>query len=652
MTMQLKQISLYGYNGERRDVEFKIGAVNIITGASKKGKTSLINIVEYCLGSNECDIASGCIRDTVAWYSVLLQFPDSQVFIARAAPLPGFKSNTAVHMLVEREVRVPIKSELSESTNMSSVLDFLTRKIGISEFTTEVPEEQTRSATRISFKHSLYYLFQSQYEIADPKLLFHKQGEPFIPQTIKDTMPYFIGAVEDDRLSDIEQLRSLKQDRVRLIKKINEIESLKGEGLEKGYGILAEAATVGLYKGDCLAPPEEELLDIFSTISTWKPFEEETDENEDGIDIDPVLKLENEYRRLGEQKQLVRTKLREASEYQNSECDFETAVEQQVVRLKSIGVFDKLAIPDKTKCSICGENHTGDSILNGTIYEQLKILDKKLEGVGRSRPRVQTYIAQLKKEQRRLAQELKRTRESLNVLRRKDGTDISLADINVRRALVVGRLSLYMEGIKWNQDTTAYNKRLNLIEPQIEFLTEKLDPELLKEKLDAQLSCIAEDMSAWSRELKLEHSQYRIRLDHKKLTIVAETPHGVIPLSTMGSGANWVGYHLLTYMALAKWFIEQGRPVGRFIFFDQPTQAFFPADSADSESLGNIGKDDDREMVQIIFKWLIGVVKSLAPELQVIITDHADIDEEWFQDCIQDTKWRGDDALIPKHWIS
>ncbi|WP_461423369.1 DUF3732 domain-containing protein [Ketobacter sp.] len=621
MTMQLIQISLYGHNGERRDVEFELGAVNIITGASKKGKTSLIDIVEYCLGSSECDIAVGCIRDTVAWYSILLQFPDSQAFIARAAPLPGSKSNSTAHMLVEKQVEVPAYSDLSASTNINSIVGFLTSKIGIPEFVTEVPEEQTRSPIKIGFKHSRYYLFQSQYEIADPKLLFHRQGEPHIPQSIKDTMPYFIGAAEDDRLADIEQLRSLKQDRVRLQKKINEIESLKGEGLEKGYGLLAEAADVGLYEGANLVPSEKALLEIFTHISTWKPDDDQPDIGEAEADIDPVLRLENEYRRLSEQKQVVRSRLREAAEYEGSEGGFETAVDQQVARLQSVGIFEKLSAPEQGKCAVCDGEYSGDSRFSQVMHEQLTALDEKLEGVGRSRPRVQSYVSQLKQEQRRLAQEIKRTRESLNAIRRKDGMEVSKSDIDVRRALVVGRISLYMEGITWQEDTSAYKQRLELIEPQIESLTEKLDPELLKEKLDAQLSCIAEDMSEWARKLKLEHSQHRIRLDHKKLTIVAETPHGATPLSTMGSGENWVGYHLVAYMALAKWFIEQGRPVGRFIFFDQPTQAFFPADSADSGDLENIEKDEDRQTVRMIFQWLIEVVTSLAPGLQVIVTD-------------------------------
>ncbi len=64
--MQILKISIYGKNRERRDVDLKPSQVNIITGASKKGKSSLIDIVEYCLGSSECTVAEGHIRQTAA----------------------------------------------------------------------------------------------------------------------------------------------------------------------------------------------------------------------------------------------------------------------------------------------------------------------------------------------------------------------------------------------------------------------------------------------------------------------------------------------------------------------------------------------------------------------------------------------------------
>jgi len=54
--------------------------------------------------------------------------------------------------------------------------------------------------------------------------------------------------------------------------------------------------------------------------------------------------------------------------------------------------------------------------------------------------------------------------------------------------------------------------------------------------------------------------------------------------------------------------------------------------------------------VRNIFQWIFKIAEELALNLQVIITDHADIEEDWFQDAIRDEKWRGEAALIPAHW--
>lgn len=196
MTMQILQISVYGKNGERRDVKLTPSRVNIITGASKKGKSSLLEIVEYCLGSSECSVAEGFIRKTVDWYAILLQFRDTQVFIARAAPLPGLNSNSTSHMIVEKDIKVPDRSELKSSTNIDSVVNYLTEKLGVPEQETEVPEGQTRSSISINFKHSRYYLFQSQDEIAAKKFCFTVNLNRIFRRRSKTLSPIFWGPLK------------------------------------------------------------------------------------------------------------------------------------------------------------------------------------------------------------------------------------------------------------------------------------------------------------------------------------------------------------------------------------------------------------------------------------------------------------------------
>jgi hypothetical protein len=643
--MQIQTISLFGKNGKRRDVQLELSAVNIITGASQRGKTSLIHIIEYCLGASECMVAEGHIRKTVDWYSILLQFPDCQVFIARAAPLAGVKATSAAYMLVENEIELPSKSDLTNSTNIDSVVSFLTRKIGIPEHITEVPEEQTRAPVKIGFRHSRYYLFQSQNEIANNEVLFHQQARDRVPQNIKDTLPYFIGAAEDDRLSEIEKLRSLKRDRMRLAKQIREIESLKGDGLQKGYALLAEAAELGLYQSDDMIPKDTALLESLRLFSQWTPSDNPDLDDWD----DPIVVLENENRGLIQKRNSLKVRIREAQEYTTSESGFEKAVTNQAYRLQSVGLFDKFNEIQKL-CPVCDGPHEGESHFQTVIKSALGDLSNKLQGVGRSKPRISGYLSKLQEEQSEVNLQLRRVKLAIGKIREQDYEHSIAGDLNMLRARLSGKCALYIDSVDWNEDSSEFESRLSLLDEQIRILAEKLDPAALKDRLDAQLNCISEDMTAWAKELNLGYSDNRIKLDPVKLTVIADTPDGPVPLDKMGSGENWMGYHVVTYLALAKWFIDRARPVGRFVFFDQPTQVYFPADKSDTGDLSEIEKDEDRLAVKNLFEWIFKIAKELCPDLQVIITDHADIDEPWFQEAIRDVKWRGKHALIPKSW--
>jgi hypothetical protein len=81
MSFQIKDIIFYGHNGEMRRIELFPGRLNIITGASKTGKTALIAVLEYCFGSSECLIPDGIMRRTVAWVGVRLAVQYGDVFI-------------------------------------------------------------------------------------------------------------------------------------------------------------------------------------------------------------------------------------------------------------------------------------------------------------------------------------------------------------------------------------------------------------------------------------------------------------------------------------------------------------------------------------------------------------------------------------------
>ena len=134
----------------------------------------------------------------------------------------------------------------------------------------------------------------------------------------------------------------------------------------------------------------------------------------------------------------------------------------------------------------------------------------------------------------------------------------------------------------------------------------------------------------------------------KKLAVVANTVDGPIPLNRMGSGENWVGYHVWSHLALHWWLCKKERPVPAFLIFDQPTEAYYPPNSSEG-GLDEINKDADRAAVQALFKLMAFACSEITPDFQLIVLDHAHLKDEWFESAIV-AKWRGNEALVPYDW--
>lgn len=50
-----------------------------------------------------------------------------------------------------------------------------------------------------------------------------------------------------------------------------------------------------------------------------------------------------------------------------------------------------------------------------------------------------------------------------------------------------------------------------------------------------------------------------------------------------------------------------------------------------------------------MFELVFESVAEIAPGFQVIVTEHADINEDWYQNSIRE-RWRGGLKLVPEDW--
>ncbi|NVK15075.1 MAG: DUF3732 domain-containing protein [Rhodobacteraceae bacterium] len=212
----------------------------------------------------------------------------------------------------------------------------------------------------------------------------------------------------------------------------------------------------------------------------------------------------------------------------------------------------------------------------------------------------------------------------------------------------VGRLLNFLETVSPEEDESFDEAELDRVKQLITTVLAKLRSEETESKITTFLDFISQKMTEYSSMLSLEYQGSSLRLDAKKLTVVANTEDGPIPLSRMGSGENWVGYHVLAHLALHWWLRKRHRPVPAFLVLDQPTQAYYPPDAKDG-SLDEIDIDEDRRAVQSLFELMHRACQEIEAPFQLIVLDHAHLRTEWFERAISE-EWRGENALIPASW--
>jgi hypothetical protein len=166
--MQIEKVVLYSRTGVPREVDFRLGQLNVITGDSQTGKSSLTNIIRYCLGSSRPDVPFGPISDTVAWYGLIVRIGTRRLFLGRPAA-DGAGEVSAAMLLVEPE-GVPSFDALVPNTTAGELQEYLAASIGIEENLNVPAIGQTRAALAANFVHSLYYC--SKGKARSPTRLF------------------------------------------------------------------------------------------------------------------------------------------------------------------------------------------------------------------------------------------------------------------------------------------------------------------------------------------------------------------------------------------------------------------------------------------------------------------------------------------------
>ena len=335
MSLQIAKLVLYSRQGAVRELALRTGQLNILTGAPQTGKSALIDIIDYVTGRRECNVAEGVIRKYVGWYAVLFQLNGGQVFVARRNPAPGERTNPDVYMSRGTSLSVPPATDLVKNTTVPAVEKFLTAAVGISE-NEHRPPAPTRDPLEANFRHSLIFSFQDQNDIDSKKRLFHRQGEDFVNQAIKDTFPYFLGAVDEDRLLKRAQLDEARRQLRRLERELQHAEAMDITTYPRARELVDEAKQVGLVDERTATTSFEGVLEVLQQVARDTRVRDEV-VMADGEDL--LAGLRTERQGLRSELERVNGEIRSTRMFTTETSGYQREAEEQRARLSAVGLI-------------------------------------------------------------------------------------------------------------------------------------------------------------------------------------------------------------------------------------------------------------------------------------------------------------------------
>ncbi len=655
MKSYVKYIGLVDKEDKIHSVKFTTG-VNIITGKSSTGKSAIIEIFDYCMGSSEFNIPSGVITDNADIYFVILSIKETFLVLAR-------KENDKKIFLKEESNLPDIKvlnKEYFDNKFFISNSDF---KVNLGHYfgldINDIDEDKSVSQYtgqkkgRPSVRNIIPYLMQHQNLIANKHSLFYRFDENEKREQTIDQFKIFAGFVAQEYYILKQNLANSKKQLKKLEfeeKAINiqrEFSSKKIDGLLQEYEVISGNKLFEEALNIILSNPANYIDKL---IAKGISINENNDES-----VEKILSLEKEYNKLLSQKRELNYKYKNI----NSSIDYakkykEELSNNQAIAEASINVATCPFCTKETNVIANEANQLEEAIkwLNielrkspylldsfesdkNNIKEKILIIDEEIESI-------KNEIEQLKKITKALENNRSLNEQALKVKLKIENLLESLMDrkddnIEEKIKAIQQEISRYEKLLK---DKFNLDKQLEEAEKYINYKMKEIGNKL--------------DFESSYKPINLKFSLTNFDLWHEK-----ENKDKVY-LRSMGSGANWLYSHITLFLALHNFFCSLGNKsiVPPILFLDQPSQVYFPTSIKDEndefnidnieEKKGTDTKDEDLKAVTNLFNQLVSfcatTLKETGIEPQIIITDHADNLEldngVSFESLVNGRRWR------------
>lgn len=653
MFFQIEKVILWSKNEQKkpRVINFELNKVNLITGASKTGKSSLIPIIDYCLGSSKCAIPVNTIRDATSWYGVQIKTINSRLLIARKDP--GDQKSTSKAFFIEAE-QIELPAFIStHNRSVDNIKERLNEISGVSNINFDFHDTNRLDKLRTGTRDLAAFNYQPQSIVANPNALFYKADSFEHKSKLVTIFPYVLGALTDEDLENNHRLAILENDYKKAERQYLKLKKQNEDWVAAAQAYAIKAVEMGLITitREIQEYKPERLLELLRNISE-KEIDISTTASNIKFASEQERRLTQKARELSNKLSSTKTRVKNLSAMKAATINHAGVTYIKRNRLSlSKWLLDKR---DEEHSLFSHPNELKELVLEPLakafekIEPELKI-PERVEGV-LSREKVY-----LEGELSKLSTELKDVKEQLKILsgdKKKNGYDTFAV------GRFIGELKISLKSMGATVNENELSKEYQQLKTQYEALKLKLNPQALSNKTRLKLAQVNKFATDWLPYLDTENPDAPISLSEKELTIKVNNGGREDYLWEIGSGANWVSYHVAITLALHQHFASLDQsPVPNYIIYDQPSQVYFPSKlnaktNAKPEEIDSMEQDEDILQVQKIFNVFSAAITKTNNNLQIIVLDHA---PSTLATSLKNghlvEEWRDGIKLVPLDWL-
>jgi hypothetical protein len=642
----IANIFFLGVACRRRDIVLKPGEMNIITGASGTGKSTLIKAIDYCLGSGKCELPVHVRRRSLA-VGVKWVADGQEMILGRLIPPDGQATSLRMFAAAGRNLSLPATvDDFDGATTLEAAKAFIERAFGIGDLVGERDETGT-SRGRATVRHITPYLFVTKEVIYSESVLLHGLEQADKARDLVASMPYFLRATDEASAVAERRLRHLRRALEREEARARSRAAAETALKERAISLLTEAHRIGIADAPVPGRSEVELLAELKAISeTELAANAYPSEGELGGLHTRRREVLSSLAAARRKSQATRAAIAEAS-------GFEGAVGRQRSKLL---LAEHLHLGENDGvCPLCAAPSERGRETARALQDTLTKIRAESAAVERVKPRLVEHDQMLAEEVGRLNGELRQVDDQIQTWLRQSDETRKLADLAQTRAHLLGRISYFLEASL--DEPRQPTRDLTVLRAEIDELEGRLDREAREIKLrraEAKISQYAsEAFAVLPTVAPCIGSELDFSSRQPEITVIESETGAVLRMADLGSDQNYLAIHIALSFALQRYFEMTDSPVPGLLVLDQISRPYFPTRGEDEDEAEIAGGTEDEDILAMRkhIAFLFAEVARRAG-LQVLLIEHAYFADDPRYVAATRERWTraSGKALIPLDW--